>query len=189
VTFTLDYHRAEDRMTVCFALPSGETRTCWVTRQKWLSLILRLSEPAQLPTQIDGPVEEKVGSGRSHGATVPSAAAHSEQASLQSQTSVESERVWPRSDAETDQPMIVKSIGVVKTQQGLRVSLRIMELKDDQSATGTAEKINLNISSDEREVLLATLSSKARQAGWDLDAGIKRMRAYQRTQKQKPIIH
>jgi hypothetical protein len=178
-------------MTICFVLPSGVTRTCWVTRQKWLSLILRLSEPAELLTQIDGPVEKKAGGGGSHGATVSSAAVQSEQASLQSETPVEGEDVLPGSDAKTDQLMIVKRIGLVKTQRGLRMSLRLIEPRDDQSVTGTGETLNLNFSSEEREILLTALSSKARGAGWDLDAGIKRMRAYHRTQKEKkkPMIH
>lgn len=186
---TLEYHRAEDRMTIRLALPSGEVRTCWVTRRQWLFLILRLSEPAGLPAQIDGPTQARAESGASHRAATTDGPVRNGQTSPDSEASLAGQDVPLKSDAKTDQTVIVKHIGVVKTQQGLRISLRVIGSTADQSVSGAGEKINLNISSEEREILLATLSAKARQAGWDLDAGLKRLRSSQRVQKERPVIH
>ena len=188
MAFTLEYHHAEDRMTVHFALPSGEARTCWVTRRQWLFLILLLSSPADLPTQIDRPTKEKSAGGGSTQSFEPD---QFEQASRDTRVAVKRDDVAPRLQAEADQQMIVKRIGVVKTQNGLRISFRALEHKDDQSDIEKSEKINLNISSGEREILLTALNTKARQAGWDPGAGLKRLRENQRAQKAKakPMMH
>ena len=171
-------------MTICFALPSGKNRTCWVTRRQWVSLIFRISDLANLPTQIEAPSKD-IGEDVSSSALSLSVGPQNKKTSEDASKGVDRNEQKGSKSLDSDQSMIVKKIAVIKTQSGLRVSFVTSNIQDDQSKR-LSEKINLNITLQERKTLIETLCSKARQAGWDLDAALKRLRTNQRKQKVRP---
>lgn len=183
MAFTVKYHRSEDRMTISFALPSGDNRTCWVTRRQWLMLILRLSDLAALPTYIEGSKDDKNDDGSS---TSQSSSERREYKKTSVDLSSKVDRQEKLGSAvASDHPVIVRKIGVMKTRTGLRISFGTSKVGDKKSSK-INEMINLNISLQERKMLLEAFSSKARQAGWDVDPALKRLRANQEKPEARP---
>lgn len=177
MAFTLKYHRVEDRITLGFVLPSGERRACWVTRRNFLLLIYRLSVPEDLATRVDSK-QTNVSAGGNRNKTLAEQGPEgvTPEASLGIQ---EEEGGGPTPKGGGERPKIASKIGVVKTKTGFRVSFVMASMQSDDRME-TKDVINLNISTHERSTLLEALCLKARQAGWDIDAAMKRFRSNQK---------
>lgn len=152
-------------------------------------LILRLSEPAELPIQFEGMAKNNQ-KDEPYTLKYFSESGKGEK-SLENNCEPRNKEVNSQpADADSDHYMLVKKIGVVKTVAGFRISFRASNVLNDQ-LSAIIEKINLNINFHECQVFLEALRSKAHQAGWDIDAGLRRVHANQRKQKAKakPVLH
>ena len=147
-------------------------------------LILRLSDLAALPTYIEGSKDDKNDDGSSISQS-SSERREDKKTSVDLSSEVDSQEKLGSAVA-SDHPVIVRKIGVMKTRAGLRIAFGTSKVDGDKKSSKINEMINLNISLQERKMLLEALSSKARQAGWDVDPALKRLRASQEKIERRP---
>lgn len=191
MAFTLKYHRLEDRMTIGFVLPNGRRETCWVTRHQWLFLILRLSRPEDLPQQILGKDDSSKQSERDEASRASSEAPGNtglrDLASDNGSPAGESEEGIDKSGV----PVMVEKIGVFKVDDTVRVSFSLADWQSGAAVRGGSRRVNLTLSAQERASFEEMLRSRAMRAGWDLEAGLKRLSVYVRRQqgKSKSKVH
>lgn len=193
--FALKYHRSEDRMTIGFVLPTGENPTCWVTRRQWLFLILRLSRPEDLPRQVLGKrssseeVKSDEDSQTSSGTLAD--ATSQDWVSDDSPDVTKSDETVFQKPTDPEAPIMVEKIGVIKVDKGVCISFLLVEPDQNSSARLVNSRVNLTLKPQECDAFEKMLRSKSQQAGWDLEAGLKRLRASLRRQqaKSKPLVH
>lgn len=185
--FILKYHRSEDRMTIGFVLPDGEKCSCWLTRRQWLSLILRVSKPDDLPKRVLSK-EDFLGTSEKEDAS---------QFSAGTMTNIESPNIGKSEEGvldtpfDPDNPAMVKNIVVFQMDKGVRVSFILSEHVSRSSVSLENWRVNLTFSPLELENFERMLRLKAKQVGWDLEAGLDRLNDYVRSQraKSKRVMH
>ncbi|MGC1496406.1 MAG: hypothetical protein WA790_11410 [Sulfitobacter sp.] len=172
-------------MTICFMLPDGQHETCWVTRNKWLFLILRLSKPEDLPQQILGKYDISKQSGRDEASH-----ASSEDPRNTGLRDVASDKGSSFGEVgegldNSNIPVLVEKIGVFKVDDTVRVSFSLTDRQSAGPVKVGSRRVNLTLSEKECASFEEMLRSRAVQAGWDLEAGLKRLSAHVQRQQGK----
>jgi hypothetical protein len=161
MSYTLDYDPTQDRIAARFELPTG-SYTCWLTRKLWLMLIFKLSSPAELPEQVYSSKSSDKRHDKFEKTDEPDEVDAEE---LSSQLLVSE-----ISEGNTDLEHLIKGISVLKTDIGLQI---IFFTQQDHAKKPM--NIRLDIKMNERQRLLKRFIHCASVAGWDLNAGLKRI--------------
>lgn len=188
---TLKYHPANDRMTIGFDLSTGQSQTCWVTRRQWLFLILRISRPEDLPKQILG----------KDGLSKPQESTEALQCSSNTLTDInvlnavsdskDTQENALEMSADPSTLVLIDRIGVVQVDEAVRISFRLSDGTSNSPVVPENRRISLVLTPPELHNLEKTLRRKAKQAGWDVEAGLKRLSASLQRQRaeQRPAVH
>ena len=168
-------------MIVSFLLPSGESRECWISRHNWLLLIYRLSSPDFLPTTVRSQ-QRPMKTSEYSGSAASCKPLEFFRSTRNSQVSIDKASVQPLSDVSSPPMQGASRITVFKIGTGFCISF-FLEGSDCAVPSNEKEKINMNISPQEVRTLLAALTLKARQAGWDPEAAFERLRTHLRTKR------
>ncbi len=173
-----------------FELPNGEAYCFMVTRRQWLSLILRLEKPDELPAR---PAIEALSPTVSDEKAVNPLSHAVDALETPVSDNKHSSFAKPEADVglEVNAPCILlKGIGMVKTDTGL--SIRFFNPVSDES-NDSQEALILSLAQHEITIFLKQLKNHALKAGWDIEAGLLRLRSYQETQhaiaKAKQAFH
>lgn len=180
--FVLKYHRSEDRMILGFLLSEGKTFNCWVTRRQWLFLILRISRPEILPKQISGTDKLSMPTTKDETAQI-SVEVLAKNNSLDGFFDYRSdlgkeEEIVSGMYIDSATSVMVERIDVFLVDERARISFLLCEGGSKSLVNLKKQRVNLTLSPMDLKKFEQMLRSKAKQVGWDLEAGLKRLSAH-----------
>lgn len=173
-------------MTIGFDLSTGQSVTCWVTRRQWLFLILRVSRPENLPEQILGKDEISRQQDRTEALQQPSSSLADTKALNAASDSENLQENMLEMSADPSMPVLLDKIGVVQVDGAVRISFRLSNRVSNRLVGLENRQISLLLTLLELEKFETMLRRKAKQAGWDVEAGLRRLSASLQRQRDKP---